>query len=44
MHFGIAQSNAYAGTEQPEISQLLDKVKNELNAIMANKEDKRNDD
>ncbi|HBP6008394.1 TPA: XRE family transcriptional regulator [Pseudomonas aeruginosa] len=35
---------AYAGAGQLEISQLLDKVKNELNAIVANKEDKRNDD
>ncbi|MCK4141964.1 helix-turn-helix transcriptional regulator [Ralstonia pseudosolanacearum] len=35
---------AYAGTEQPEISQLLDRVQHELDAIVANKENKRNDD
>ncbi len=35
---------AYAGTEQREISQLLDRVKHELDAIVANKENKRNDD
>ncbi|MGP2832032.1 helix-turn-helix domain-containing protein [Serratia nevei] len=34
----------YAGAGQREISQLLDKVKHELNAIVANKENKRNDD
>ena len=35
---------AYAGTEQPEISQLLDRVQHELDVIVANKENKRNDD
>lgn len=35
---------AYAGTEQPEISQLLDRVQYELDAIVANKENKRNGD
>ncbi|PPT52219.1 helix-turn-helix domain-containing protein [Xanthomonas arboricola] len=35
---------AYAGTEQREISQLLDRVQHELDAIVANKENKRNDD
>lgn len=35
---------AYAGTEQREIRQLLDRVQHELDAIVANKENKRNDD
>lgn len=35
---------AYAGTEQPEISQLLDRVQHELDAVVANMENKRNDD
>lgn len=35
---------AYAGTEQREISQLLNRVQHELDAIVANKENKRNDD
>lgn len=35
---------AYAGTEQREDIQLLHRVRHELNAIVANKEDKRNDD
>ncbi|HDS1730495.1 helix-turn-helix domain-containing protein [Pseudomonas putida] len=35
---------AYAGTEQREISQLLGRVQHELDAIVANKENKRNDD
>lgn len=35
---------AYAGTEQREISQLLDRVQHELDAIVANKENKGNDD
>jgi len=34
---------AYAGTDQYKISQLLDQVQHELNSILANKENKKDE-